>query len=150
MHNSGGAPNNALRIPQGLTPRQFDRISSKIRVHADALGLGDDIVVQGSRAGGTATRATDIDIAIKVSPDKFNRFINDPKLSRLSNPNQGSNLMDTRIHAIKTGKIQAGEARLGRLREQLENDLGIEVDLSIIRRGGQFDNGPQIPLSFGF
>ncbi|MCH2075246.1 MAG: nucleotidyltransferase domain-containing protein [Puniceicoccaceae bacterium] len=141
---------NKLAIPQGLSARQFDRISSQIRSKADELGLGSDIFVQGSRAGGTVRATSDIDIAIRVSPEQFNAFINNPKLSRLSNPNAGSNLADTRLHALETGKIQSGEARLSGLSRQIANDLGIDVDLSIIRAGGQFDNGPQLPLSFDF
>ncbi|WP_345683373.1 LamG-like jellyroll fold domain-containing protein [Novipirellula caenicola] len=144
------APNQGLRIPQGLSPRQFDRISAQIRSKADDLGLGSDVFVQGSRASGTARATSDIDIAIRVSPERFDSFINNPQLSRLSNPRAGSKLADTRSHALQTGKIQSGEARLSRLRTALENGLGIDVDLSVIRRGGQFDNGVQSPLSFGF
>ncbi|MFI7285123.1 hypothetical protein ACIBRY_00375 [Streptomyces anulatus] len=44
----------------------------------------------------------------------------------------------------ETGKIQAGEAGLRSLRKALEAQLGMEVDLSIIRRGGPFDNPPYI------
>lgn len=144
------APTRGLSIPQGLTPRQFDRISAQIRSKADDLGLGSDIFVQGSRTGGTARTASDIDIAIRISPERFNAFINDPKLSRLASPRLGSSLSDTRLRAIQTGKIQAGEANLSRLRRRIANHLGIDVDLSIILRSRQFDNGPQSPLSFGF
>ena len=49
-------------------------------------------------------------------------------------------------HAIKTGKIQAGEAGLRGVRVKLEGKLGMEVDLSVIRKGGPFDNPPFIPL----
>jgi hypothetical protein len=43
-------------------------------------------------------------------------------------------------------KIQSGEAKLSGLRKQLEKLLGKEVDISIIKEGGKFDNGAQIPL----
>jgi hypothetical protein len=49
-------------------------------------------------------------------------------------------------HAIETGKIQAGELRLGGLRQSLQTQLGMKVDLSVVRTGGPFDNGPYIPL----
>ena len=137
-------------VPQGLTPRQFDRISAQIRSKADELGLGSDIVVQGSRARGTARATSDIDIGIRVSPDDFGSIMNNRRLTTLSNPNPGSSLSRTRQFSLDNGIIQSGEARLSRLRQALENDLGIEVDLSILRRGGAFDNGPKIPLSFGF
>jgi hypothetical protein len=50
------------------------------------------------------------------------------------------------LHAIETGKIQSGEAGLRSLRKQLEKLLGLDVDISIIRSGGPFDNGPMIPI----
>ena len=46
-----------------------------------------------------------------------------------------------------TGKIQAGEAGLSPLRKQLEKELGMEVDLSVIKAGGKFDNGSQLPMN---
>jgi hypothetical protein len=46
--------------------------------------------------------------------------------------------------AIQTGKIQAGEAGLSGLRRTLKSNLGMDVDLSIIRQGGRFDNPPFI------
>lgn len=49
-------------------------------------------------------------------------------------------------HAIETGKIQSGEAGLRSLRKELQEALGMEVDISIIKSGGPFDNGTQMPL----
>jgi hypothetical protein len=49
-------------------------------------------------------------------------------------------------HAIETGKIQAGEAKMDKLRMQLENLLDIDVDISIIKTGGPFDNLPTMDL----
>jgi hypothetical protein len=43
-----------LDIPQGLSRTQFNDLSQAVRAKAKDLGLGDDIFVQGSRAGGTA------------------------------------------------------------------------------------------------
>ena len=48
-------------------------------------------------------------------------------------------------HAIRTGKIQAGEAGLRQLRLKLENDLNMDVDISVIRRDGPFDTPPFLP-----
>ena len=135
---------SGLNLPQGLTDLQFSDLSTAVRARAAELGLGEDIVVQGSRAAGTARPGSDIDIAIRLSPEEFDNFLNNG--SRLSNPNPGSVLEKTRLRAIETGKIQAGEARLSNQRRQLEQLLGIEVDLSVIRAGGPFDNGAQIPL----
>jgi len=50
------------------------------------------------------------------------------------------------LHALKTGKIQAGESGLRSLRKSLESDLGMKVDISVVRVGGPFDTGPYIPL----
>jgi len=51
------------------------------------------------------------------------------------------------LHAIETGKIQRGELRLSSLGKQLSADTAIEkVDISVIKVGGTFDNGPWIPL----
>lgn len=49
-------------------------------------------------------------------------------------------------HAIKTGKIQSGEAGLRPLRKNLEKLLGKDVDISVIKKGGEFDNGIIIPV----
>ncbi len=50
------------------------------------------------------------------------------------------------LHAIETGKIQAGEAKLRGLRKELEDLLGIDVDVSIILDGGKFHNPPYLPI----
>ncbi|WP_425583676.1 nucleotidyltransferase domain-containing protein [Streptomyces macrosporus] len=102
--------------------------------------MGGNIVVQGSRAGGTARPDSDIDFAIRVDSDKFDELIRE----RFGTPNPDSAKERTMLHAMDTGKIQAGEAGLRSLRKALEAQLGMEVDLSVIRRGGPFDNPPFI------
>ena len=47
------------------------------------------------------------------------------------------------LHAIETGKI---EAKLSGLRKELQEIFGMEVDISIIKQGGAFDNPPFIPF----
>lgn len=39
-------------------------------------------------------------------------------------------------HAIATGKIQAGEVGIRGLRKQIEHTVGMNVDISVTRRGG--------------
>lgn len=39
-------------------------------------------------------------------------------------------------HAQETGKIQSGEAKLSGIRKELEKDLEMDVDISIIKKGG--------------
>jgi hypothetical protein len=128
--------------PQGLTDAQFDRTSEALYARSRELGLGSDIVVQGSRANGTAKPTSDLDLAIRVSPEKFDGFLNTQ--SRLASPNPGSNLAETRANAIENGIIQRGEARMRPTGRAIENDVGLDVDLSVVRRGGNFDQGPTI------
>ena len=128
-------------IPQGLTAEQFDVLSSIVRSRVG--DISDDIVVQGSRVTGTAKPTSDIDIAIRVSRHQFESIVRE----RFGSPNPGSAKERTMQHALATGKIQAGEAGLRGLRRELERQLGMEVDISIILRDGPFDNGSSIPLN---
>jgi predicted nucleotidyltransferase len=127
-------------IPQGITSEQFRNVSKLIRQNVG--NISDDIVVQGSRAGGTAKATSDIDFAIRVSTEQFDTIIK----QKFGNPSVGSAKERTMLNAIKTGKIQSGEAGLRGLRNQLQEILGMEVDISIIKSGGPFDNGPIINL----
>lgn len=127
-------------LPQGISQEQFSSASKLLR---DKVGnISDDIVVQGSRASGTAKATSDIDIALRVSSDKFNELIN----QYFKIPNPGSAKERTMLHAIQTGKIQSGEAKLKALRLQLQNIFGMDVDISVIKIGGPFDNPPFIPF----
>ncbi|NUT52073.1 MAG: hypothetical protein HOV94_32980, partial [Saccharothrix sp.] len=131
-------------VPQGLTAGKFAEVSVRLRAGLGAIGEGEvDIVVQGSRAAGTARPDSDIDFAIRVSPERFDELI----ALRFKTPNPGSSKEKTMNHAIATGKIQAGELGLSGFRKTLKADLGMEVDLSVIRVGGPFDNPPfvQVP-----
>lgn len=71
-------------IPQGLSAEQFIDLSATVRQKAGHIG--DDIVVHGSRASGTARATSDIDIAIRIPGDKFDAFVK----SRFGVPNLGS------------------------------------------------------------
>jgi hypothetical protein len=131
----------ARGVPQGLTEGQFAQMSARIR--AAAGKYGDDIRVQGSRAAGAAAKDTkDIDVAIRVSPERFREIIKE----RFKVPKPGSSMERTMLHAIKTGKIQRGELRLSSVGREIEKELGMEVDISVVRIGGATDNGPWIPL----
>ena len=135
---------SSLDIPQGLSIQQFDEVSNLLRTVAQSRGLGTDIFIQGSRADGTARASSDLDIGIRLSPQQFDEFLNNG--SKIANPNPGSAASRTREHAITTGKIQSGEARLSSVRVELEASLGMDVDLSIIKSGGMFDIGSQLPI----
>jgi hypothetical protein len=129
-----------LKVPQGLTEAQFNEAASVIR--AKTGHIEGEVVVQGSRAAGTAKATSDIDFAIRVSQEQFDALIK----ASFGTPNLGSAKFRTMQHAIETGKIQAGEAGLRGVRVDLEGKLGMEVDISVIRKGGPFDNPPFIPL----
>ena len=139
-----GLPRPGLLVPQGLSPATFDRMSATVRRTAAEMGLGDDIYVMGSRAGGTATATSDIDIAIRVSPAQFDMLI-----ERAFARARGSAL-NTRATAIERGRIHTGEAGLRGLRDQIEAQTGFRAQVSVIRAGSMFDNGPQTPLAFTF
>ena len=98
--------------------------------------------VHGSRANGMAAAGADLDIAVRVSPEEFDALIE----ARFKNPKPGSAKWETRRRAIETGKIQSGEAGLRRVRKEVEAQLGWEVDLSVVKIGGAFDEGPYIQL----
>jgi len=135
-----GTPARPAELPQGMTPEQFQRMSQKVR--AGTSQYGNDVRVHGSRASGTAHADSDIDIAVRVPKDKFNQFVQE----RFGKPNPGSAKERTMQHAIQTGKIQAGEAGLRGLRQSVAQDTGMDVDISVIQIGGEFDKGPWIPL----
>ena len=78
-----------------------------------------------------------------MTPEKFDELIKE----RFNSPNPGSAKERTMLHAIETGKIQAGEAGLRGLRKELEEIFGMDVDISIIEEGGAFDNPPFISIN---
>ncbi|RKS76169.1 hypothetical protein BZB76_1519 [Actinomadura pelletieri DSM 43383] len=122
-------------LPQGVSKAQFAEARGILR--AEAGHYGGDIAVQGSRAKYTGPNS-DIEIAIRVSAARFNQAIRE----RFGTPNPRSAKEDTMLHAMRVGRIQAGEAGLRRVRKQLERVFGLEADLSVVRIGGQFDQRP--------
>ena len=128
-------------VPQGLSCKQFDEAGRIIR-QGRAGEISDDIVVQGSRANGTAKPGSDMDVAVRVSDEEFDRLIKE----RFGTPNPGSAKERTMQHAIETGKIQAGEAGLRPTGKALKEAIGRDVDISVIRKGGPFDNGPFVEV----
>jgi predicted nucleotidyltransferase len=63
-----------LDVPQGLSEDQFAALSARVR-SAAAGHYGNDIQVQGSRVRGTARPDSDIDIAIRVPPERFEAIL---------------------------------------------------------------------------
>ncbi|KAF6574688.1 nucleotidyltransferase domain-containing protein [Paenibacillus sp. EKM212P] len=71
----------------------------------DKVGhLSGDIVVQGSRAEGTAKPTSDIDIAVRVSAEKFDDLIQN-SFSKVKPSNPGSAKEKTMLHAIEALSI---------------------------------------------
>ncbi|HTM98934.1 MAG TPA: nucleotidyltransferase domain-containing protein [Pedobacter sp.] len=112
------------------------------RIYNRVKDISEDIVGQGSRAAGTASASSDIDFAIRVNSKEFDQLI----VKSFGNPKEGTAKWKTMQNAIKTGKIQSGEAGLRSLRKNLEKLLDKDVDISVIKKGGEFDNGIVIPV----
>ena len=100
-------------VPQGISQVSFNRAVRLIRERTGHIS--NDIVVQGSRAGGTARPTSDIDFGIRVPPQKFDQLIRE----RFGTPNPGSSAERTMLKAIERGRIHAGEAGFKRLKEEL-------------------------------
>jgi predicted nucleic acid-binding Zn-ribbon protein len=131
-------------VPQGLTPDKYAQLAQAIRTGI-ANNVGDnvvDIVVQGSRAAGTARPDSDIDFAVRVTPDAFGQLIN----KRFGTPNPNSAKEKTMEWAMLSGKIQAGEMGWSGLRKALASQFGMKIDLSVIEVGGEFDNPPFVEV----
>ncbi|WP_307798678.1 RHS repeat-associated core domain-containing protein [Streptomyces beijiangensis] len=136
----GARWNILIGLPEGISRVQFNAMKG---VFAKKLDIEADVAVQGSRVTGNVTGGSDIDIAVRVSPEAFDAMVQ----KSWKNPNPGSSKARTRDHAVETGKITAGDARpkLSGIRDEIQGILGdtvSHVDVSIIRRGGPFDNGP--------
>lgn len=136
--------NQAVRLPEGLSRGQFSEIETVFRKN---LKIDADVAVQGSRVTGNVTGSSDLDIAVRVTPETFDSMIS----QRWGNVKSGSAKARTRDRAIEAGKITAGDAtpRLSGIRNEIQGILGDSVhhvDVSIIRMGGAFDNGPFIGI----
>ncbi|MFJ8864038.1 nucleotidyltransferase domain-containing protein, partial [Streptomyces sp. NPDC102451] len=138
----GSSIERKFDVPQGISSGKFSEISAMLR----EKGVGDigKLSVQGSRASQHVGPDSDLDIAVLVPPRKFDRMI----AESFGTPNSGSSRDKTRIHAIRVGKITAGDVkpRLSRVRDALQETLGMKVDLSVIKIGGEFDDGPYIDI----
>jgi hypothetical protein len=128
------------RLPQGLSPTQFAWLVREVRARAGHLT--EDTRVHGSRARADARPDSDLDIALLVSVDRFEEVLE----QRFGKPNPGSAKERTMQHAREVGKIQGGELGLRALRRDIEEELGLDVDISLIRIEGPFDKGPYIRL----
>jgi len=121
-------------LPEGLTREQLARAAGRIR--AAAGHLGDDVVVQGSRAGHSARPASDVDFGIRVPPERYAELIREFFGEAAGVPGEA------RANAVERGRIFWRRAGLKDLHDALRDDLGRKVDLAVIERGGLFDGEP--------
>jgi hypothetical protein len=68
--------------------------------------------------------------------------------SQMSMADASSAAERTLANAVETGIIKRNklEPRLSDIRDKLKASVGIAVDLSVVKRGGQFDRGPYFPI----
>ncbi len=129
-------------LPEGVQAKTFLGSAKTLRDGLAAKGIRGELLVQGSRAARTAHAGSDIDYAVRVTESEFREYV----ARCFGNPNPGSAKWRTMQHALETGKIQAGEAKLSGLRRALEEQLGMDVDLSIVLKGGKFDSPPYVKV----
>lgn len=127
-------------LPEGVSPGQLDDAARRIR--STVGDLGDDVIVQGSRAGHSARPGSDIDFGLRVDPDRYEELVR----QRFGTPNPGSAKERTMLEALERGRVHTGEAGLRQLRTSLQEALGRKVDISVIERGGLFDAEPWLPV----
>ncbi|MFJ6914868.1 RHS repeat-associated core domain-containing protein [Streptomyces sp. NPDC101133] len=131
-------------VPEGLNLNQLAAMRKSFNKD---LGFPAEVSIQGSRASGNTGGRSDVDIAVRVSPETFEALI----AKRWSSVNPGSSQARTRDHAVATGKITAGDVRprLSGIKKDVAKALGDEVDhvdVSVIRVGGPFDQGPFVRI----
>lgn len=132
-----------FRLPVGITAAQLDEMGVLVRQATEHID--GEALIHGSRGSGVARLDSDIDIAILVDDAEFDRLMDEA----FGTPNPGSARERTMDHADLVGKIRTGDARLRDVRAQLMELLGYDVDISIIRRGGAFDQGPYLSIGGG-
>lgn len=119
----------------------------------------DDAAIQGSAVYRPA--ADDIDVALLVNQEQFDQLIEQSFANEVSKVRvRGINPLrmtmsdaktaaeKTLANAVETGIIKRNKVvpRLSDVRDKLESVAGKGVDLSIVKRGGQFDQGPYFPI----
>jgi nickel-dependent lactate racemase len=101
------------------------------------------VVVQGSRAKYTVHHRSDIDIGLRVTPEEFARIHKE----RFSVNVTTAKEKDAVVNSMAKGIVHANRAGMKLLREDLAEVFGLEkVDISVIRRGGEFDREPWLRL----
>jgi predicted nucleotidyltransferase len=127
-------------LPEGITRAQLDAAAAQIRSRAGHYG--DDVIVQGSRAGYSARPDSDIDLGIRVSPEDFREIV----WKCFATPNPGSSKEKTLAKCLERGRVHARRAGLVELRNDLDRMFARKADVAIIERGGLFDAEPWLSI----
>jgi hypothetical protein len=118
-----------------------------------------DAAVQGSATYRPA--ADDIDVALLVDQRQFDKLIEqsfprevakvrargiDPLRMTMGDAKTAAER--TLANAVETGILKRDKVvpRLSDIRDKLESVAGVGVDLSVVKRGGNFDRGPYFPI----
>jgi hypothetical protein len=135
-----------LKAPVGLSSSEFSSVSRVLR--RELSDVSDDIVIQGSRASGRAGTFSDLDIAVKVSPERFDKIVEDRFTGNIP-----KSRLDRLGPAVKDGRIFARDAGIVQVRNKVAKVLNIsnklakqQIQITIVKKGGNFDNGTQIPI----
>jgi hypothetical protein len=145
----GPKSKSALKTPQGMTEEQVSNVKSILRRDLSEAGYIGKLIVQGSRAAGTATSDKDYDFALVVSPEEFDRILYTK--SKFAKPKLSKGDQEALEHSIYYGRIFSREANMPLTKVKIWQYLGVSKDkiqLSIIKENGRFDNWPQIPMEY--
>ena len=135
-------------IPQGFTQKEFDIFSEDVIRFAQNNNLPNGkLMIHGSRAKGTATPTSDIDIILRVDQSTFDAFA----AQRLSTIPEGTRLYKTIMKAVGKQKLSVFDISKD-FGKNLHNDLIPlspikNIDFSIIVEGSPFDKGPFIDIN---
>ena len=136
----GGVFRAAGNLPDGISRARVEAAATQIR--SRAAHYGDDVIVQGSRAGYSTRPGSDVDIGLRVSPERFREIVQ----SRFGAPEAGSELDQAMARCLEKGIVHTRRAGLKALHKDLGPILGCKVDLSVVERGGGFDHEPWLPI----
>lgn len=144
-----GAAAVAKIIPQGFTEAAFKKFSKGARRLRKEAGLpaSGELVVHGSRVKGTATAASDIDVALRVDEATFFELAE----KCLARTYPETKLRKTMLERIrKNGQLSSFDlgTQFSQLRREfLDAASPVEtVQFSVLKKGGKLDTGPFLPL----
>ncbi len=154
LEDSSGVKGNSRalkelgKVPQGFTQAEYEKFAKDVTEFVKNNNLPEGkIMVHGSRAKGTATATSDIDIILRVDQQTFDKFVK----QRLSTIPEGTRLYKTILKAAQKQKLSIFDISKD-FGKNLHNDLKPlspikEIDFSIIVEDSPFDVGPFIDIN---